>query len=82
MARNFSRTWVYVGREFLLSFTVAFLFFFFIFFVNQVLVMAEEIFSRKVPFWDVLRLVIYSLPWVVALSFPLGSLVGLLWALG
>lgn len=82
MARNFSRTWVYVGREFLLSFAVAFLFFFFIFFVNQVLVMAEEIFSRKVPFWDVLRLVIYSLPWVVALSFPLGSLVGALMAVG
>ncbi len=82
MARNFSRTWVYVGREFLLSFAVAFLFFFFIFFVNQVLVMAEEIFSRKVPFWDVLRLVVYSLPWVVALSFPLGSLVGALMAVG
>ena len=82
MARNFRRTWVYVGREFLLSFAVAFLFFFFIFFVNQVLVMAEDIFSRKVPFWDVVRLVIYSLPWVVALAFPLGSLVGALMAVG
>jgi lipopolysaccharide export system permease protein len=82
MARSFRRTWFYVGREFLLSFVVAFLFFFFIFFVNQILVMAEEIFSRKVPFWDVLRLVIYSLPWVVALSFPLGSLVGALMAVG
>ena len=74
--------WVYVGREFLLSFAVAFLFFFFIFFVNQVLVMAEDIFSKKVPFWDVVRLVIYSLPWVVALAFPLGSLVGALMAVG
>ena len=82
MARSFKRTWVYVGREFLLSFAVAFLFFFFIFFVNQVLVMAEDIFSRKVPFWDVVRLVIYSLPWVVALAFPLGSLVGALMAVG
>jgi hypothetical protein len=82
MARSFRRTWVYVGREFLLSFAVAFLFFFFIFFVNQVLVMAEDIFSRNVPFWDVVRLVIYSLPWVVALSFPLGSLVGALMAVG
>lgn len=82
MARSFRRTWLYVGREFLLSFTVAFLFFFFIFFVNQILVMAEDIFARKVPFWDVLRLVIYSLPWVVALSFPFGSLVGALMAVG
>jgi lipopolysaccharide export system permease protein len=82
MSRSFRRTWVYVGREFLLSFAVAFAFFFFIFFVNQILVMAEDIFARKVPFWDVLRLVIYSLPWVVALSFPFGALVGALMAVG
>jgi lipopolysaccharide export system permease protein len=82
MARSFRRVWLYAGREFLLSFAVAFLFFFFILFVNQVLVMAEEIFARRVPFWDVVLLVIYSLPWVVALSFPFGSLVGALMAVG
>jgi lipopolysaccharide export system permease protein len=82
MARSFRRTWRYVGREFLLSFAVAFLFFFFIFFVNQILVMAEEIFAKRVPFWDVMRLVAYSLPWVVMMSFPFGSLVGALMAIG
>jgi lipopolysaccharide export system permease protein len=81
-SRGFTRIWGYVGREFLLAFAVAFLFFFFIFFVNQVLVMAEDIFSRRVAVWDVLRLVAYSLPWVVALSFPFGSLVGALMAVG
>ncbi|HUI71926.1 MAG TPA: LptF/LptG family permease, partial [Spirochaetia bacterium] len=60
----------------------AFLFFFFIFFLNQILVMAEEIFSKKVPFWDVVLLVIYSLPIVIAFSFPFGSLVGALMAVG
>ncbi len=82
MARSFRRTWLYVGREFLFSFTVAFLFFFFIFFVNQILLLAYQIFSKKVPFWDVIKLVIYSLPFVVALSFPFGSLVGSLMAVG
>jgi lipopolysaccharide export system permease protein len=82
MARSHKRTWLYVGREFLLSFSVAFLFFFFIFFVNQILVMAEEIFAKRVPFWDVVRLVAYSLPWVVMMSFPFGSLVGALMAVG
>ena len=82
MARSHKRTWLYVGREFLLSFSVAFLFFFFIFFVNQILVMAEEIFAKQVPFWDVVRLVAYSLPWVVMMSFPFGSLVGALMAVG
>jgi lipopolysaccharide export system permease protein len=82
MARSHKRTWLYAGREFFLSFSVAFLFFFFIFFVNQILVMAEEVFAKRVPFWDVVRLVAYSLPWVVMMSFPFGSLVGALMAIG
>ncbi len=82
MARRYLRTWGYMSREYLLSFAVAFLFFFFIFFLNQILVMAEEIFSKKVPFWDVVLLVIYSLPIVIAFSFPFGSLVGALMAVG
>jgi len=82
MARSYRRTYQYLAREFLLSFAVAFLFFFFIFFINQILVMAEEIFSKKVPFWDVVLLVIYSLPIVIAFSFPFGSLVGALMAVG
>jgi lipopolysaccharide export system permease protein len=82
MVRSHRRTWFYVGREFLLAFAVAFLFFFFIFFVNQILLMAEEIFAKRVPFWDVVRLVAYSLPWVIMMSFPFGSLVGALMAIG
>ncbi len=82
MARTHRLTWRYVGREYFLSFVVAFLFFFFLFFLNQILVMAEEIFSKKVAFWDVLRLILYSLPVVIAFSFPFGSLVGALMAVG
>ena len=44
--------------------------------------MAEEIFSKKVPFWDVILFVIYSLPSIVALAFPFGSLVGALMTIG
>jgi lipopolysaccharide export system permease protein len=82
MALFHKRTWLYLGREFVLSFGVAFLFFFFIFFLNQILVMAEEIFAKKVPFWDVMQLIGYSLPVVIAFSFPFGSLVGALMAIG
>ena len=82
MARSHRIAWVYVGREYLLSFVVAFLFFFFLFFINQILVMAEDIFSKKVAFWDVVRLIVYSLPIVIAFSFPFGSLVGALMAVG
>lgn len=66
----------------MLSFLVAFLFFFFIFFVNQLLLLAEDILSKDVPVFDVLRLIFYSLPSIVALSFPFGALVGALMAVG
>jgi lipopolysaccharide export system permease protein len=82
MARTHRLTRLYVGREYLISFVVAFLFFFFLFFLNQILVMAEEIFSKKVPLWDVVLLILYSLPIVIAFSFPFGSLVGALMAVG
>lgn len=74
--------WGYIGREFFLSFVVAFLFFFIIFFLNQLLLMAEDILSRKAPVGDVVRLVIYAMPAIVAMSFPFGSLVGALMAAG
>jgi lipopolysaccharide export system permease protein len=82
MARSHRIAWIYVGKEYLISFVVAFLFFFFLFFLNQILVMAEDIFSKKVAFWDVVRLIVYSLPIVIAFSFPFGSLVGALMAVG
>jgi lipopolysaccharide export system permease protein len=73
---------LYILGEFFFSFLVAFSFFFFIFFVNQLLVMAEEIFSRHVAFGDVLLFILFSLPSIVALAFPFGSLVGGLMAVG
>lgn len=72
----------YIIREYFLSFLIAFSFFFFIFFINQILLMAEEILSKNVPFWDVVRLIIYSLPAIISFSFPFGSLVGALMAIG
>ena len=44
--------------------------------------MAEDIFAKKVPFADVARLLIYSLPQIIAYSFPFGTLLGALMALG
>ncbi len=79
---SYKHIYYYILEEFLLSFLVSFLFFFFIFFVNQLLVMAEQIFSKKVPFWDVIRFIVFSLPSIIALSFPFGALVGALMAVG
>ncbi len=70
----------YVTRELLSAVLVAFLFFFFIFFVNQLLLMAERILSKRVPLGDVALLVLYSLPIIVTYALPFGTLVGALMA--
>ncbi len=82
MARRYNSLYIYIGREFFFSFIVSFLFFFFIFFINQLLLLAEDILSKHVAFTDVVLLIVYSLPAIVAISFPFASLVGSLMAVG
>jgi len=72
----------YILREFALSFAVAFLFFFVVFFVNQLLLMAEDILSRRAPFVDVLLLLLYAVPSEIAMAFPFAALVGALMSAG
>jgi lipopolysaccharide export system permease protein len=72
----------YLVSEALFSFLVAFLFFFFIFFVNQLLLLAQEILTKKVPFYQVALLVIFAIPSIIALSAPFAALVGVLMTIG
>jgi lipopolysaccharide export system permease protein len=73
---------LYAAREFMFGFAVCFLFFFAVFFVNNFLLMAEEILSKKAPPMDVLLLLFYAMPRVLAMSFPFAALVGALMAAG
>jgi lipopolysaccharide export system permease protein len=66
----------------LFSFFVAFLFFFFIFFVNQLLLLAQQILAKRVPFNQVALLIFFSLPSVIAMAAPFASLVGTLMTIG
>jgi lipopolysaccharide export system permease protein len=66
----------------LFSFLVSFLFFFIIFFVYQLLLLAQEILTKRVPAGEVALLVFFALPSVVALSAPFASMVGLLMTVG
>ena len=72
----------YIMTEALFSFFIAFLFFFFIFFVNQILLMAKEVLTKRVPFDLVALLILYSLPTVIAMAAPFASLVGTLMTVG
>ena len=72
----------YIAKELFLYFLVSFLFFFVIFFVNQILLLAETILRKRVPVWSVVRLIWYCLPAIVAQSAPFATLVGFLMSLG
>jgi len=72
----------YIFIEMLFSFTISFFFFFFIFFVNQILLMAQEILTKRVPFGQVSLLILFALPTIIAMSAPFASLVGTLMTVG
>ncbi len=80
--RSYGIIYRYISKEFIFSFFVSFLFFFFIFFVNQLLLLAEDILSKHVPFKSVILLVVYSFPLIISLSVPFASLVGALMTVG
>ncbi|MCR4823378.1 MAG: LptF/LptG family permease [Treponema sp.] len=72
----------YLMKELFLYFFISFIFFFMVFFVNQILLVAENILKKHVPVMDVMRLISYSLPMVIAQSAPFATLVGFLMCLG
>jgi lipopolysaccharide export system permease protein len=72
----------YIIRETLFSFLILFLFFVFIFVLNQLLIMAQDILSKRVPVLQVMLLLLYALPGIIALAAPFAALVGTLVTIG
>lgn len=72
----------YFAKDILLAFAVSFLLCFLLFFLNQILLLAEKILSKKAPLEQVLILVVASLPSILALTAPFASFLGILLAVG
>ncbi len=72
----------YLFKDLFLYFLVSFFFFFMIFFVNQILLDVEKLLAKSAPFVDVMHIMIYSLPFIIAQSAPFATLVGFLMSLG
>jgi len=82
-SRKISATlFVYILKEMFFSFMIAFLFFFFMFFVNQILLMAQEVLTKRVPFGQVALLILFALPTIISMSAPFACLVGTLMTVG
>ena len=65
---------IYVMRSFLVSLFVAFSFFFFVFFINQLLLFAQRILLKNVDILSVLKLVVLSLPQILLYTIPFSTL--------
>lgn len=59
-----------------------FMFYFLVFFVNQILVVMLNLLGKNLPFWDVVLLIFYSLPQIIAQTAPFATLTGFLMCLG
>lgn len=72
----------YIFKELLDYFIVSFLFLFVIFFANQILLIGEQLLSKRAPFKDVFLIMLYSVPALIAQTTPFATLVGFLMCLG
>ena len=72
----------YLFKDLFLYFLVSFFFFFMVFFVNQILLDVEKLLAKSAPFGDVMHIMVYSLPFIIAQSAPFATLVGFLMSLG
>lgn len=72
----------YVVKQLLVYFFVMYLFFFLIFFVNQIMLFMKQLLGKRIPISDAMKLMFYSLPFVIAQSAPFATLTGFLMCLG
>lgn len=72
----------YLFKELFYYFFVCFIFMFVIFFANQILLIGEELLSKRAPFLDVCLIMLYIVPALIAQSAPFATLVGFLMCLG
>lgn len=65
-----------MGKEYFLAFCVAFIFFFFIFLINQILLIANSVLISNVDIRTVLHIVVLSVPQFLLFTFPFAALSG------
>lgn len=78
---NFTLAW-YIANEYIVNFLVCFFFFFVMFLVNQLLVMAGTLLEKHIPLSSVLKMLFYYTPYLIGMTFPFATLVGCLMSIG
>jgi lipopolysaccharide export system permease protein len=73
---------IYILKEFLPTFAITFLFFFFIFIINHILVYIKPLLEKNVPFDLVGMLILTILPLYILFCLPFGILLAVLMTMG
>ncbi len=71
---GYRRLRFYIAREFLNSFAVSFIFYFFIFFINQILVLVRKVMLKNVDLETMLVLVFAAIPQFMQYVIPFATL--------
>ncbi len=82
MLNRYRTIHLYIALEFILSFSIAFAFLFFCFFVNQLLLIVQDTLSKNVPPSSVVQLIIFAIPQILSFTFPYSAMVGTFMAFG
>lgn len=80
-ATNYTLAW-YIANEYIVNFLVCFFFFFVMFLVNQLLVMASTLLEKHIPLSSVMKMLFYYTPYLIGMTFPFATLVGALMSIG
>ncbi len=72
----------YLVKDFFVSFAIAFIFFFSIFFINEILTRIGDLLAQDVPMNKVIEVALYLLPMSIPFDIPFAVLVGALMSLG
>lgn len=72
----------YIATEYVINFLVSFFFFFVMFLVNQLLVMAGTLLEKRIPLSSVTKMLFYYTPYLIGMTFPFATLVGCLMSIG
>lgn len=72
----------YIATEYIINFLVSFFFFFVMFLVNQLLVMAGTLLEKRIPLSSVTKMLFYYTPYLIGMTFPFATLVGCLMSIG
>ena len=72
----------YIYKELLLYFLICFSFLFVAFFVNSILLLQEKLLAQHTPVKDVMLILFYNLPAVIAQTTPYATLTGFVMCLG